>query len=729
MPLISRHFVLGICVLAVALANPALAQEAPVEAEGVRIFQPEYYAEFDPVAALQLVFRTPGFNPQENSGGRGLSGVRSNILINGQRPAPKGQSIRQQLRDLPVGAVEYIELIDAGARLDIDMQGYPQVVNVITVANAPAYYEVVTQIHRAGTGEVTQQNQRNTEVEAIGSFSWNSHLFTMRSNLQDDSSRSPAGFVAIDPANPEQRITSLNRSDQDQRGLQIGAGLVLPNDSSLDLSTRFNSWNGGSMPIALDASPGDPDAVSQSSDNQNDQRDFSAEYRRPFGANSTVTVAFVDTREEQLSDRSLSSGGLLRSSLTNQDSGESAARLLVTQPLSERLTIRSQATTAFNYFEGGFRLFENGVETTVEGSDSRVEEDRNSIDASVDWNFNARWTFQSTAGLESYEIKTRDATSGLQTDPKGQISILFRPQPRTTFTLESTRQIGQLSFGQFLASSNLSSDIVTAGALTLEPQRSWRHSAIYDRRFGDVGVMRFELARQDVDNPVRQVALTDELIVAQNTSPRTIDQAQVRIEYPFEKFGREDLILNIQTRLRRSDTIDPVTGESRIVSGVQTRSWSVQLQRDPGEGRLAWNFYLSDQANGTNYSVRQISRSDRTGEWGASVTWEPIEGLRLSSELNGPRTETRSAFFYPSVRAAGLDPSFIAGTTSRTDRSGSFTIEWRRMQRFEIRASFNTRPKVRTVESLTPFGDPIGTLLTRNFATTPRATLRFRFYR
>ena len=114
-------------------AGYAPAQIIDADTGGIRVFEPQYYVEFDPISALELVFRTPGFQPQEQDGGRGLSGVRSNILIDGERPPPKGRSIRQRLREMPLAGVAYIELIDAGARLDIDMQGYPQVVNVVTV--------------------------------------------------------------------------------------------------------------------------------------------------------------------------------------------------------------------------------------------------------------------------------------------------------------------------------------------------------------------------------------------------------------------------------------------------------------------------------------------------------------------------------------------------------------------------------------------------------------------
>jgi hypothetical protein len=68
-------------------------------------------------------------------------------------------------------------------------------------------------------------------------------------------------------------------------------------------------------------------------------------------------------------------------------------------------------------------------------------------------------------------------------------------------------------------------------------------------------------------------------------------------------------------------------------------------------------------------------------------------------------------------------------TTQESERSGSFTVEWRRQERFEIRASLSTRPKVSTIETLTPFGDPTGTVLSRVLDETPQATVRFRFYR
>lgn len=716
-------------LIALILAPATFAFAETDATEGVRIFEATYYEEFDPNSALQMVFRTPGFQPQEDDGGRGLSGVRSNILINGKRPPPKGQSIRQQLRETPVSGVAWIELIDAGARLDIDMQGFPQVVNVVTVADAPAYYEVNAQVERTGTGNVRQENSRQSELEATGSFSWRGHEFTIAGDLGDRSNQSPGEFVSIDPANPEQRLSSLSRWEQDSRGIDLNAIFNLPDESSVSFNGQVSGEQSGSMPVALAGSDGSLDSVDQTFDSDRDRQDFSAEYRRPLATSGELMLAVVDAVFTEQSESSLTDAALTRSSLEHRESGENAARLLVTNTATENLTVRTTMTSAYNYFEGRFRLFEDGVELPVAGSDSRVEEDRRSLEAAVDWTLNPQWLFSGSLGIEGYEIESHDVSSGLQTDPKGGIKISYRPQPRTTLSFESRRTIGQLSFNQFLASSNLSSEILTAGASELEPVRRWIHNVTYDRRFGDVGLVRLQLQREKRENPIQQVALSDELIVAQNTSPQRIDSIQTSVELPFSRFGREDLILGLEGAVSRSDTIDPVTGEARQVSGNPFRYWSVQLRRDPRAGNLAWSFSVYKQARGDQYSVRTVNDPNASYQWEAQVEWEPIDGLKLRTQMQGPRTETWSSRIFPAVRQIGLDPSFYASTTTRIDRSAAFTVEWRRRDNMEITASLRSRPEIQTVESLTPFGAAAGSLFATEIASAPQAMLRVRFFR
>jgi hypothetical protein len=439
-------------------------------------------------------------------------------------------------------------------------------------------------------------------------------------------------------------------------------------------------------------------------------------------------LAVADGLTSNLSEASLNDNGLVRSSVNDRESGETAIRLRLTQKPTAALTVRTTGTTAFNFFEGAYRLLEDGIELPIQGSDSRVEEDRQSLGSAVDWNLNNQWTFTGELGVESYDIRSSEAATGIQTDPRGSVAMLFRPRDRTTFTLESEREIGQLSFSGFLASSSLSSGILTAGADVLEPERRWVHSASYDKRFGDVGVLRVVLSREEVENPIRQVALSDVVVVSRNTSSQTINSLQASIDYPFESFGREDLVLSLSGRLSDSATIDPVTGEIREVSGINSWFWNIGLRRDPGDGRVAWGFEVSEWVQGDSYSVRTIRSQDASHDWQAYVSWEPIDGLKFRTRLEGPSSNWRETRLFASVRAPGLEPFFLATTTTATERSGSFSVEWRRMERLEITASLSTRPSTRTEESLRPFGESSGTLLVREIASAPRAVLRFRFY-
>ena len=717
--------------LACLISVSALAQSdiSESEAEGVRVFYPDYFEEFDPFSALEMVYRTPGFNPQERDGGRGLSDVRTNVLINGERPPPKGQSIRQQLGEMPISRVDRIELIDSGARLDIDMQGYPQVVNVITFPDAPAYYEFTSEIQRSGDGTLDQDNERDSKFESIGSFFRNGNEFTLRADYRDRVDQPPANLIDVDPANPEQRISSINKSEREDYGLDFNALWNLNLESSLSLNSRLSTRDQVSYPVPLEGAVQDEDAIDRSSGGNNENRDISAEYRGPMGDNGSMMIAFVDAQSNDQSESTFSSSDLNRTSLNDRESGETALRFLVTRTPTPRLTLRTTATGAYNYFEGDFRLFENGVEQIIEGSANRVEEDRYTLDAATDWTPAEKWTVTAQIGMETYNIQSLEAASGTHTDAISDLTVQYRPQPRTTLSFESSRDIGQLSFNQFLASSNLSSEILTAGASALEPERNSRNRVRYDRRFGDDGVMRFTLSRDETSNPVRQVALSDSLIISQNTSPEKSYSFNSFIQFPFARFGREDLIASFEGQIVDSETIDPVTGELRARSGQTRRYWTFEMRRDPGDSRLAWAFNVQGWVEDDRYGVRTTQRDQASREWGAWVEWEPIPDLKIRTSVNGPRRWIGIESLYPSVRAIGLEPSFYTTTESYTDRSASIRIEWRRKDHIEIRGTISSQPSNLRLETLTPFGGIADEPFRRRVATTPQVTLRVRVYR
>ena len=129
-------------LLVSSLAGVVNAQDN-VGDESTVIYRADYFAEFNPITAQDMVDRIPGVGGATGSGGgfgggagggnggRGLGGGGgSEIIINGKRMAGKSNQASGQLDRITAGQVDYIELI-RGTSGDLDVRGSGVVVNVI----------------------------------------------------------------------------------------------------------------------------------------------------------------------------------------------------------------------------------------------------------------------------------------------------------------------------------------------------------------------------------------------------------------------------------------------------------------------------------------------------------------------------------------------------------------------------------------------------------------------
>jgi len=95
-----------------------------------QVYTPEYFTQFVPQTAADMVARLPGFEIRGGGGGgRGFGQASLNILINGRRPSSKSSGANQILGRIPASNVTRIEIVD-GASLNIPgLSG--QVANII----------------------------------------------------------------------------------------------------------------------------------------------------------------------------------------------------------------------------------------------------------------------------------------------------------------------------------------------------------------------------------------------------------------------------------------------------------------------------------------------------------------------------------------------------------------------------------------------------------------------
>jgi len=112
-----RQTIISFAALCVTTLSTSLALADGVNVEAS--YTPDYFTQFQPITAQDMVARVPGFTIQDDSGGeRGLGQANLNVLINGRRPSSKSSNARDILGRIPVKNVERIDIVD-GASLDI----------------------------------------------------------------------------------------------------------------------------------------------------------------------------------------------------------------------------------------------------------------------------------------------------------------------------------------------------------------------------------------------------------------------------------------------------------------------------------------------------------------------------------------------------------------------------------------------------------------------------------
>ncbi|MDC3239245.1 TonB-dependent receptor plug domain-containing protein, partial [Gammaproteobacteria bacterium] len=124
------------CLFFVIFAHSVKAQDNVGDESTIR-YPAEYFVDFNPMTAQDMVYRIPGVQTSSRSrsggggGGRGFgSGGSSEIIINGKRAAGKSNATGQQLQRITAQQVNYIEII-RGTSGELDVRGSGQIVNVV----------------------------------------------------------------------------------------------------------------------------------------------------------------------------------------------------------------------------------------------------------------------------------------------------------------------------------------------------------------------------------------------------------------------------------------------------------------------------------------------------------------------------------------------------------------------------------------------------------------------
>src|SRR5690606_28413535 len=149
------------------------------------------------------------------------------------------------------------------------------------------------------------------------------------------------------------------------------------------------------------------------------------------------------------------------------------------------------AEAAFNFLESRAALEEDGVPQALQGADVRVEERRAEAFAAATWKPAPALSLEAALRFEVSQIAQSGdiALERRFTYPKPRLAAAWSLSDSQQVRLRIERTVGQLDFGDFVASASLDEGAVSAGAADLEPTKAWVFEAAWERRFLEDGAL------------------------------------------------------------------------------------------------------------------------------------------------------------------------------------------------------------------------------------------------
>lgn len=624
-----------------ALAATATAQTpATTGADNVTPYEPAFFAEYRPVTALDMIARIPGFQFDGGSTARGFAGTAGNVLIDGERPVTRSDSLSTVLSRIPASQVQRIDIVRGGAG-GINMQGKAVVANVIRKPDAGVSASVSTGLNFTDQGHfqpnVSIQGQRQRDGHSIdGSLRWSSASLESGGVRQRFAPDGTLLLIGLEDGEVDfQSAEATGVYEGPLAGGRVRANALL--------SQNENQFEGTDILIL----PGGRET--SQSDGQRRRGEAGLRWTRNLSWGMSLELVGFQSMTENDSLGAFDTPSYTARTLSEQRSGETiGSGSLKFTPLETGLgeiSLETGSELAFNWVESATAYTFDGSPLPLPGDDTRVEELRNESFVTALWS--ARPDLTVEANLR-YELSRITATGSAG---EGETSLRFlKPRlvstwtvaPRNTLTFRFERTVDQLSFGAFTASAAFSTGIYGRGNPDIRPAQTWLSSLRYERLFGTQGSLVAELTHEDMDDILGSVVVLEippgggaprPFNITRNVGGATRDKVSLSGRLPLDAWGLGGGLFTGQVFYRQSNTIDPVTFEERRLSGEQSFGWSAGLSQNLVAERISWNAGINSGSEGRGFGTSFISnfRSRPTGQVG--LTYRPDTRLSISGGL------------------------------------------------------------------------------------------------
>jgi hypothetical protein len=623
------HIQANAIILAVSVAAASIPAKAaqPVTAAtsaSLIVYKPSFFAAGRPDTAYDMVLLLPAFTFDPGGEARGYEASAGNVLIDGQRPSTKFDSLTDILKRIPASTVSRVEVIRGGAQ-GIDMQGRTIVANVVRAGAVTSLVStsdaLLTKDGRIGASTQIDASRSKGESKLEGSINLFDHQGAA-AGTATKVRRSESGALVSDA---DVRFTNPNY------GVKGSAQASLPKWGGL-LRAKASFVFGTNLLV-------ERDAVRDVLGFHNDiirtdfgtkQGELSADYKGQLTHRLSLSLVALQNLEKSRNADRADQAGVLTEADETDVAGESILRGELSWDAARTLSAEFSAEGAYNFLNGTSDLIVGGVAVPLPSADVRVAERRAEFSAQGNWKPSDKLLVEAGSRLELSRLTvTGDAHNAVSFHfPKPRLFVVWSLGADDQLRLRVERTVSQLDFGDFVTSSSLEQGVVNAGNERLVPEKDWLFEGAWEHHLLGDGAIVATLTHFLLSDVIDEVPI-DGFSAPGNIGGGTRDQAELNLNLPLDRIGLSHARVQAEGTWRRSRVTDPTTGEKRQISNEQPFSGTLTLTQDIPKLRSTWRIDVTSANRFDIFRIDEVQRF-RVGAT-VNVSWEYKPRANLSA--------------------------------------------------------------------------------------------------
>jgi len=217
------------------------------------------------------------------------------------------------------------------------------------------------------------------------------------------------------------------------------------------------------------------------------------------------------------------------------------------------------------------------------------------------WKYSDKLNLQTSIGAEYSELGavTSSNPPGKFFRPKGSISASYDVSDKHVWRAKLERGVGQLNFGTFVSSVNLTENIQNTGNAAIVPTQFWNGEIELERKSGSAISGTAKIFARYITDPIDRILFINDPNDPNDDTegPGNLDSAwrygiEGNATWLLDDVITKGLRLEADALLQDSSIEDPVTGFNRQINDTFKWRYGINLTHDIPNSNWAWGLNI-----------------------------------------------------------------------------------------------------------------------------------------